>query len=234
MPVCVGCGSSYEDQYQFCPFCGRAKPSKPELAIAKEVTIKEDSELACPRCHKSDKVEKISSIIAHQTNKSQGYIPVSHTYSDSNGHIHTNTYNEGFSSTTTSNLATHLAFRIKPPIEPKKENNIMWYIVIIMVLFYSIGGISTMFSGGSQEEPGMCIISPFFILFCLWMVKRNRRKNETLGSRREEYHRDLERFAMYKKRWSKVFYCYRDDSVFIPGEDGYSSVEALEEFVKKI
>jgi predicted nucleic acid-binding Zn-ribbon protein len=30
MPLCEGCGASYEDSYKFCPHCGRAKPEKVE------------------------------------------------------------------------------------------------------------------------------------------------------------------------------------------------------------
>jgi hypothetical protein len=26
MPVCQGCGGSYDDQFKFCPYCGRSKP----------------------------------------------------------------------------------------------------------------------------------------------------------------------------------------------------------------
>lgn len=26
MPVCQGCGGSYDDKFKFCPYCGRAKP----------------------------------------------------------------------------------------------------------------------------------------------------------------------------------------------------------------
>lgn len=26
MPVCQGCGGSFDDQFKFCPYCGRAKP----------------------------------------------------------------------------------------------------------------------------------------------------------------------------------------------------------------
>ena len=26
MPLCQGCGASYDDNYKFCPHCGRAKP----------------------------------------------------------------------------------------------------------------------------------------------------------------------------------------------------------------
>ncbi len=27
MPLCQGCGASYDDNFKFCPHCGRAKPA---------------------------------------------------------------------------------------------------------------------------------------------------------------------------------------------------------------
>ena len=28
MPICKGCGASYDDEFKFCPYCGRAKPDR--------------------------------------------------------------------------------------------------------------------------------------------------------------------------------------------------------------
>lgn len=33
MPVCTGCGGSYDDKFKFCPNCGRAKPETSTLNI---------------------------------------------------------------------------------------------------------------------------------------------------------------------------------------------------------
>jgi hypothetical protein len=33
MPLCQGCGGSYDNEYKFCPFCGRAKPETDPLKI---------------------------------------------------------------------------------------------------------------------------------------------------------------------------------------------------------
>jgi hypothetical protein len=38
MPVCGGCGGSYDDQFNFCPHCGRAKPEPAILNININVT----------------------------------------------------------------------------------------------------------------------------------------------------------------------------------------------------
>ena len=33
MPVCEGCGGSYDNQFGFCPYCGRAKPEPDTLNV---------------------------------------------------------------------------------------------------------------------------------------------------------------------------------------------------------
>ena len=33
MPVCKGCGGSYDNQFKFCPHCGRAKPEPATINI---------------------------------------------------------------------------------------------------------------------------------------------------------------------------------------------------------
>ena len=33
MPLCAGCGSSYSDDFKFCPHCGRAKPESTRVLI---------------------------------------------------------------------------------------------------------------------------------------------------------------------------------------------------------
>jgi hypothetical protein len=33
MPICKGCGGSYDSKFKFCPYCGRAKPESESLRI---------------------------------------------------------------------------------------------------------------------------------------------------------------------------------------------------------
>jgi len=39
MPVCNGCGGSYDDKFNFCPNCGRAKPEPESLKVQVQVNI---------------------------------------------------------------------------------------------------------------------------------------------------------------------------------------------------
>jgi hypothetical protein len=38
MPICKGCGGSFDDNFKFCPYCGRAKPEPESLKIQVSVS----------------------------------------------------------------------------------------------------------------------------------------------------------------------------------------------------
>jgi len=40
MPICQGCGSSFDDQFKFCPQCGRAKPEPLKIQVQVNVEDK--------------------------------------------------------------------------------------------------------------------------------------------------------------------------------------------------
>jgi len=41
MPICNGCGASYDDSFQFCPHCGRSRP-EPQKIIVEHVVQNDD------------------------------------------------------------------------------------------------------------------------------------------------------------------------------------------------
>lgn len=40
MPVCKGCGGSFDDSFRFCPYCGRAKPESEVIKV--EINVSSD------------------------------------------------------------------------------------------------------------------------------------------------------------------------------------------------
>ncbi len=64
MPVCEGCGAAYDDQFQFCPHCGRAKPQPPTVRVEVQEARPRN---ACPICDRNDQVRKVTAIYAADT-----------------------------------------------------------------------------------------------------------------------------------------------------------------------
>ena len=75
MPICDGCGSSYDDHYKFCPHCGSAKPEPQTIRVQVEEKRPKN---ACPVCERIDQVRKVSAIYSADTARSEGS---SHTVS---------------------------------------------------------------------------------------------------------------------------------------------------------
>lgn len=67
MPLCQGCGASYDDQYSFCPYCGIEKPKPPK----DNSQDKEQNKLTpydCPICGNNRRTRKVSSVVASGIN----------------------------------------------------------------------------------------------------------------------------------------------------------------------
>lgn len=142
MAICEGCGFSYQDSFQFCPQCGRAKPKYTNVTLSTSVV----TELECPKCHSDDKVEKISAILKAQTHTIEGSLPISEVYTNSEGEIRTDTSYKKFTSTQLSSLARSVAYPPQPVI-PKKPT-IFWLLCFsvltisgICFFLYSFGDL---------------------------------------------------------------------------------------------
>ncbi|MBU1683783.1 hypothetical protein KJ742_07640 [Patescibacteria group bacterium] len=41
MPICEGCGGSFDENFKFCPYCGRAKPALTPLEVNLNISLKD-------------------------------------------------------------------------------------------------------------------------------------------------------------------------------------------------
>ena len=135
MPLCEGCGSSYEDQFHFCPYCGRSKPKPNELVIS----IQDGSSLACPFCHLSNEVKKVPAIMEQETHRSESVTPVTHSYTGSDGKTHSDF---DLQRTTTVEMSD-LAKRLQPPKKP----SLPWKPLDSPVIYFIVGTIVAVFIG---------------------------------------------------------------------------------------
>lgn len=123
-------------------------------------------------------------------------------------------------------LATQLAYPIE---EPKPEP--IYHLVFNVIISLIVGTIAIMLSDSYSFCLGLAIPALFLSIFALIRIIIISNENKKRQKYFDENHTKLHK---YQARWSKAFYCYRDGSVFIPGEGDYSSVEDLEEFIEKI
>ena len=232
MPVCEGCGYSYDDSFKFCPQCGRVKPEPKDIKV---MLSDDSSDRACPSCRRIDKVEKVTEIRRHQIQHLNGTIPVSHSYADKDGKIHSYSSHENFSGTQTSQLADTLC----PPTSPKIPKThsagtwwllglliypgLLWPLFIFSPIVADINILPAMIFGGIG-------IPVWIILFSKWKGQYNR-EEQHYPTLLANVNKAIQNYQIALKNWNQLYYCYRDGCVFIPGKDTSAPIEKMMEYI---
>lgn len=149
MPYCQGCGGNFEDQFSFCPYCGREKPKPPEVSV--DVNIKrKKSANDCPICDDNINTQKASSIVASGTK----------------GSLIKNTTNE-------------LAFRLEKPTKPVNAEGFLGcglagFLLLGSLLFLII----VIVTDGPPICTGFSVIGILISLFLLWAASGEANENK--------------------------------------------------------
>jgi hypothetical protein len=237
MTVCSGCGGSYEDKFTFCPYCGKAKPVVASSAVR-------SSGVECPLCHKDDKAAKVTSIVQSETHRIDGSVPISRTYTDSAGNIRSDRTTESFSATQVSELGA----RLGPPGKPRHNwlSPYSWWgfkpTAILIGLFscFPFGaGISTLVAIISgQHVEGLNATAAIAMLFMgvlvlaaavgSWLLGGwiKKKGDKVLKPRMDAWERAIQ-------QWNSLYYCSRDDCVYLPGTNRSAPIYQMMEFIHK-
>lgn len=235
MPVCPGCGSSYEDSFKFCPQCGRAKPEDPKMVLKVEVkTASHDFD--CPLCGDASAIKKVSAIVGGDTHIGTAYSTTSGTssiYTNRNGEHIANAYSSGSTSShqkSQSVLAKKLTLP-EPPIEPEKrwfEAKGCWSWTVgviafigISIILLDIDSYSSLFDsiGGGFLACGIWIFAAgagtgiVVAVIDLIMNKLNGSEDKYKAAM-ENYQRELRVYQGTKAQWDKLYYCHKHDVVY--------------------
>lgn len=222
MIICEGCGANYKETSAQCPYCGRSKPEKPKSQRGFDLGRSVASGLECPLCHHDDRVAKVSAIIQSDTQHINGSVPVSSTYRDSSGQIRSSTSQESYSATQESELAKKLA----PPSKPSGGGSYVWAFLIAPFLFFPIcGGIGLAMDENNVGYIG-CTIAGLIALLIIIKIARYQHKKDDIKMQPK-----IMAWNKAMERWNKLYYCYRDGCVYIPGEEGSSSISDMTTFL---
>jgi len=188
----------------------------------------------CPICEKDDLVKKVSAIVRSGSSNHTGQIPVGYSYTDSEGKLHTETRYEPFSTTQVSKIAS----RLYPPPPPDPPKNQILYIAVLLVWggFSSCSIIGSLISFamlilqllglnvGADQEIGFDQVILYLgqvilglvigIVFGYLTIKQVK----TRANREAIYKLEKPLWEQSMLRWRQLYYCERDDSIFIPGE----------------
>ncbi len=230
MPTCFGCGAIYKDDEKVCPYCGRPNPQPNHIIFQKEAEI--ISPLSCPLCHHTDSVYKASELRRQQTSRLSGFIPVSQTFTNSQGKVSSYTSFSGFSGTQISDLAKAL----EPPTKPREpKEHSLWMIIGILALgWVGLQAVICVLAGMKQDASaaifGVVLLGVVIAGF-LWWRNRYKKQSEEYKINLEKYNRDQERWTRAINRWENLYYCVRDGVIFIPGNSSYAYIDKLIDFI---
>jgi hypothetical protein len=163
----------------------------------------------CPKCHLNDMAIKVSYIFT------SGF---SHTATQSGPTLGVGLYKGkigvgvGGGSSSTGISVSELSMRLKPPEKPKGFGCLVPVLVCIIggfVLAYAINNIIPL------------IIGVAGLIF--WMIKLKQLKDE-----KERIYDSL------MAEWNSMYYCQRDDVVFIPGKSTTKSPESLQSYFSQM
>ena len=203
-----------------CQFC------KTEHIIRRNAsgTISLETFARCPLCKRNDQVEKISAILNKQTSQSSGYVPQQRVYTDGDGRVQSRTINVQVQ----TKHETTLAQRLAPPEKPKAPGEVQTWPVLLLA-------IPAIFYAQSTRGFLTMLVALLFTagLFAIWIVLQKANKKTHIENMMA-HERELGRWKQAVSRWQSLYYCGRDDVVFVPGEKTCANMEDLMQYVYTI
>lgn len=243
-PVCGGRLDVSPTQSSLeCKHCGTEHVVRHEAgAISLEAFAR------CPQCRRNDRVEKVTAIRKSQVREISGTTEVTESYTDSEGKVRSRTRTVPTSSTEASVLAQ----RLDPPPQPKGLSGGSSCLptavfigaagLFLSGMFCTLSSCATVIGAGSSDDRISGIASLIFlagpaIAISVGMVFLGRRLRATAAEKEElkleESRRMLSEWQNAMDRWNSMYYCFRDDGVFIPGEKEFAPLERMQQLISK-
>jgi hypothetical protein len=236
---CGQCGQSNPESNKFCGKCGRPLTFSAPFSQASQES---DSYNACPVCKRTDQIRKLSSISSAETRKTLGK-----SYSSGRANIYdkdSNFIGDSHSSSSSyidTTEQSELAKKIEcPPIpprpsEPSKDNPLLETIII--GIFSLLGLCVSVYTGMEFYEYSKSFLHLFLgcivglILTVLvgglaigiplaLLTQPSQEQKQAYQEQIILYEKHLAKWKQASQKWEQMFYCYRDDVVFLPGESG--------------
>ena len=180
--------------------------------------------IVCPKCGRADAIRKVSSIVLAGTTQSE-------TFGYGAARIDGETHfidTRGYATTSTG-----LANRLAPPPRPAKP----WSLGCVGVLLFGRIGVTLgvlafvsvvsfctlpLLYDSVYRESRALILLPILVFVgaavrLLWWIGRSVvREGRTVRNRQSSYPYEVEQWERAMDRWRELYYCSRDDGVFLP------------------
>jgi predicted RNA-binding Zn-ribbon protein involved in translation (DUF1610 family) len=259
-----------------CPSCGgKLKVSKNATSMTcqhcgTEHMVKHDAGgvlleayARCPQCGRNDKSEKVTAIIASQTQEITGTEQKNEVTVGSQGQQSVVIREVPFTRTQVSYLGQRLA----PPPDPQyhpdvppapSRGGLVGWVVLLVLIGLAAGVLGLVMTGYSIVSIGSYSLTNntlFYIFFGLFIfigalafiggavllgilgTRRFQKKYQEYQDLIKKIAQEVEKVNSDWKRalnrWDQLYYCSRDDCVFIPGDNSSAPISQLKEYVYK-
>ena len=197
-----------------------------------------ESRIVCPKCGRADAVRKVTSIVLEGT-VTTDMSGLGVTTSEHGGEL------VGMMGSATSRSV--LAARLAPPVKPASAFGYGWVGVF---LFSRIGlGLFTLalilamvacsfpiLVGTYRENPALVLVpilgvTIFVVLLLRWIVVSLVREVHKIRNDRAGYPAEVETWEHAFERWKELYYCLRDDGVFLPDHAALVSSAQMKQYL---
>jgi hypothetical protein len=195
--------------------------------------------IVCPKCQRSDSIQKVTAIVAHGTKviEERGGIDIDTEYG-------MDVLPLTYSSVARSNLARKLAAPEKP-LRSKSYGCIAALFIsrlgaalVVSMILVALFLCSFPFLAATYAQnntlfiiiltAGLGIIG--LVLFS--SIRAGWRQLQSASEQRNFHDARLQAWEVSYERWQQLYYCFRDNGVFIPGQSSFVPVNQMPDYLK--
>lgn len=195
--------------------------------------------IVCPKCQRSDSIQKVTAIVAHGTKviEERGGIDIDTEYG-------MDVIPLTYSSVARSTLARKLAAPEKPLPTTSYGCSAALFIsrlgtalvvsVILIALFLcSFPFLAATYAQNNALFIGILMAGFGIIGFVLFLsIRAGWRQLQSASEQRNVHDAGVQAWEVSYERWQRLYYCFRDDGVFIPGQSSFVPVNQMSDYLK--
>ena len=195
--------------------------------------------VVCPKCQRSDNIQKVTVIVAQGTKviEERGGIDINTDYG-------MDVLPLTYSSVARSNLARKLAAPEKPlPTRTygciaalfisRLGAGLVVCVMLMGLFFCSFPILAATYAQNNSLFVGV-LVAGFGLLGLILFssIRAGWRQIRLTSEQRNSYDARVQVWEDSRKRWQQLYYCFRDDGVFLPGQSSFIPINQMSDYLK--